>query len=205
MVEHAKVYPRQPKLISAHEVSGSDRSEGNQGCLGTVLFFASWAAAGWLLSKTNLDRQIGGVVWFAPFLAAILVTSYIIHLMREARASEIAESRNAQARAAAEREAQQTTQMAQQCYAAAFQILKRLETDVWLAAEAIGRARQEFGANAFAPYWDLLEKAATHLGEFRIDIQSLASNVGEYESLLKGQAAYFPFLSDYLSPTPGSP
>jgi len=60
-------------------------------------------------------------------------------------------------------------------------ILQNLPKEIKVAEYALDEAEKEFKEGAFAPFWDAIENAATHLARFNFGIQQIHDNSINYQ------------------------
>lgn len=59
-------------------------------------------------------------------------------------------------------------------------ILKSLPNEIKIAEQALVESEKEFAEGAFAPFWDAIENAVTHLARFNLGIQQIHDNSINY-------------------------
>jgi Skp family chaperone for outer membrane proteins len=105
-------------------------------------------------------------------------------------------NKNEEAEAAARRRAEEEAQRKQQAYedkqryvhknlldyvTTSVTVLESLPEEIKIAESALGRAEDEFSDGAFAPFWDAVENAVTHLARFDNGIKEILSNSDRYK------------------------
>lgn len=183
-----KVQPKAPKQLSAAQVKSTD----SHGCLGPVVWVATCIAVFLLLIATALPFRTHWLVWFSPFVVASVASAGLIDSLRNAKAVKDAAVQNeALARRAIE-EGEKVTALALWYYQEAPTKLDSLRSDVAAIDRCIAIARDEFRANAFAPFWDNLEFAFSHIEAFRKHLQELQYDAEGYNSTLRDRKHNFP-------------
>ncbi|MBI5408884.1 MAG: hypothetical protein HZA14_05920 [Nitrospirae bacterium] len=80
-------------------------------------------------------------------------------------------------------------------------ILQSLPKDIDVAEHALDEAEGEFADGAFAPFWDAVERAATHLAHFDLGIQQILNHSASYKTERKMlDSTPPPFPLDYTLP-----
>jgi len=142
---------------------------------------------------------------FAVLLVIILVA--IVRTLQELaatfkrkQAAERAalEKREAERRQAAERQSDYAASLVRNCKESRDDF-ELLPGHLIAAEESLDQAEASFREGAFAPFWDSIEQAVQELGGFDTRVQSIASRLTTYDTLVKqyeGQPPQFPIDRD---------
>jgi hypothetical protein len=104
---------------------------------------------------------------------------------------------------AADEEAASTTDALHSLVRESTEAISSLRHVVESARQELSRARSEYVDNAYAPFWDAVERATRDVGEYMEIVSRIQSKAAEYYALLQGRRhnfGPFPLSTDDLPP-----
>ncbi|HVF60946.1 MAG TPA: hypothetical protein VNJ70_14160 [Thermoanaerobaculia bacterium] len=162
---------------------------GMWGCVWVLVYLVGATIYVYLTNPTGSKATgiylVGMVV--AAVIASIVTTAFRAHDTELALAKK-----RAKAVAAIEAEAAQLAQSTRAAYDAALKVPGALRSLLHDADTALEQAAQEYGENAFAPFWDRIERAADRLGRFQGLIRHLEQLSEQYRRALSDRKHTFP-------------
>lgn len=148
------------------------------------------------------DTQAGGVILIG-LIALSLGTGFAVVCAYDAlRRNRMLREAQKQAWAASRAEAEKTTLYCFDTYQSSEQTLAQLSDLLPHASAALRQADNEFKEGAFAPFWDRIENAATHLAAFDRLAREFRGRADVYYQGLGQRAHTFPPLPVRLEDIP---
>jgi len=132
------------------------------------------------------------VALFVAFLIAALITWAITRNRMAKRIKALEKTRAEADLRARQDEARCLTHELHELLQQSQHLLSVLPSFLNGSEEWLQHAQHEFGAHAYSPFWDDIEKAALALGRFAETVSQLSSNAARYRTILQNRRHSFP-------------
>jgi hypothetical protein len=204
-LERCYIAPKEPEAVPNSDASAlaltaaEDRAVKGLSVWRGILFGAAvWLVAAPLAGLASLllgpsvSIALGLLVaiWAAIVLTVLVLTGRVSK--RERATCDEALATYDEALAASQAESAWTASSLRETYRSSLALATEAKTNLTNASRWLRSGEYEYSASAFAPFWDAVEQAALHLGEYDGKLRRLQQNAEQYYRSLHGRQHTFP-------------